>query len=272
MDKILRDTSPAALISAIEDNLFAIIPSFSMWPQAEVYDGAEIKWSLTRIQFPMFNSVFRAQLAPQQVDSTIQAVIARARERKVPVLWWTGPQTRPADLGRRLEANGFTSLGHEPGMAVDLMKLNENWAALPGLSIEQVNQASRLKVWCRTCVQGFGMPDFVEDAFFDFMSHVGFRATRPYLALQDNQPVATSLMVLAAGVAGIYNVTTLPEARRKGFGTWVTLTPLCEARTMGYRVGILHASAMGVNLYRSLGFQEYCQIGHSLWSPAPGEN
>ena len=269
MDRILRDISPTALIAAIEENLFALIPTFSKWPQAEVYDGAEIKWSVTRIPFPMFNSVFRARLASQQVDAAIQAVIARASTRNVPILWWTGPQTQPIDLATYLEANGFTHIGHEPGMAVDLALLNENWTVLPGLGFERVSNAETLKKWCQTCVKGFGMPCIVEDAFFDFMSHVGFSTSLPYIGLLNDQPVATSLLVLAAGVAGIYNITTIPEARQKGIGTWMTLTPLRDARKMGYHFGILHASEMGVNVYRRLGFQEYCQIGHYIWSPAP---
>jgi len=271
MDRILRDSSPTALITAIEENLFALIPTFGKWPQAEVYDGAEIKWSITHIPFAMFNSVFRARLSSQQMDPAIQAVIARASTRNVPILWWTGPQTQPTDLAMYLEANGFTHIGHEPGMAADLTLLNENWTVLPGLSFERVSDAETLKKWCQTCVKGFGMPAFVGGAFFDFMSHVGFSTSLPYIGLLNDQPVATSLLVLAAGVAGIYNVTTIPEARQKGIGTLMTLTPLRDARTMGYRFGILHASKMGVNVYHRLGFQEYCQIGHYLWSPAPAE-
>jgi ribosomal protein S18 acetylase RimI-like enzyme len=172
-------------------------------------------------------------------------------------------------LGSYLEANGFIHIGHEPGMAADLMMLNENWMASPGLSIERVSNTESLKMWCQTCVKGFGMPSFVEDAFFDFMSHVGLGDTLPYIGLLNDQPVATSLMVLAAGVAGMYNVATVPEARQKGIGTWMTLTPLRNARAMGYHIGILHASEMGVNIYRRLGFREYCQIDHYEWSPAP---
>ncbi len=269
MSEILRDISATALIAAIEDNVFDLIPMLSRWPQAEVYDGAEIKWALTRIPLAMLNSVFRARLAPHEVDATIQAVIDRASARQVPVLWWLGPQTQPADLGRYLEAHAFKNSGYEPGMAADLTKLNEDWAAPPGLSIRRVSDLEALKAWCQAWVRGFEMPGFAGEAFFDFMSCVGFETSRPYLGWLDGQPVATSLLVLAAGVAGIYNVATVPEARQKGIGTGMTLTPLQEARAMGYRVGILQASEMGASLYRRVGFEEYCQIGHYVWSPAP---
>ncbi len=273
MNEVLQDTSPAALIAAIEDNQFSMIPACRKWPQAEVYDGDDIKWDFTDIPFPAFNGVGRARLAPQQVDSMIQSIIARAEARHVPVLWWTGPQTQPADLGMYLEAHGFTHEGRVPGMAVDLMTLNDSGAVTPGFSIQQISDLKDLRTWCQVCVTGFGMPDFVAGAYFDFFNCVGLKKETItaifYMGWLNGDPVATSMAILAAGVAGIYSVTTLPEARCRGIGARITLAPLCEARAMGYRVGILQASEMGVSVYRRLGFQEYCQLDQYVWLPAP---
>jgi GNAT superfamily N-acetyltransferase len=57
----------------------------------------------------------------------------------------------------------------------------------------------------------------------------------------------------------------VPDARGQGIGTALTLVPLREARAMGYRVGILASSPMGLGVYRGLGFQEYCKFGIYMW-------
>ncbi len=222
---------------------------------------------MTDIPFPLFNSIMRAQLLPERIDAVIQPIIAQAESRNVPMLWWTGPTTQPADLGIHLERHGFVNEGQMPGMAVDLANLNENPPMLCGLTIQRVTDDETLKQWSQVCAAGFGMPDFVANAFYDFMCHVDPNTNLAYLGWRNDQPVATSLLLLAAGVAGIYNVATIPEARRQGIGAMMTVSPLREARDRKYKVGILQASEMGVDVYRSLGFQESCKIGQYVWSP-----
>jgi GNAT superfamily N-acetyltransferase len=267
MSEILQDLSAPALVTAIEENWFEVFRLFRHWPQAEVHDDPDMLWTITDIPYPLCNSVLRAQLEPDNVDAAIEAATARCRSRDVPLLWLIGPATRPANLGQYLEAHGVTYARESIGMAADFLELNEDLPAPPSLTIEQVSDVEILKQWCHTLVVGFEGLGFMEDAWLELWSTVGLGTQSPmyhYLGRLNGKPVATSSLFLGAGVAGIYDVVTLPEARRQGIGAAITLGPLREARALGYRVGILQASEMGFSVYHRIGFREYCRIGNYI--------
>ena len=109
----------------------------------------------------------------------------------------------------------------------------------------------------------------VSEALFAWGQTLGFASEREivhFLGRLDGRPVATATLVLGGGVAGIYNVLTVPDAQRRGIGALMTVRPLALARARGYRLGILQSSKMGYPLYRRLGFEEYCRIGIYHWS------
>ena len=123
-----------------------------------------------------------------------------------------------------------------------------------------------LKEWIHVASIGFRVDESFEKVWFDFFADAILdRRFHTYLALLDGKPVATSQLFLSEGVAGIYNVSCIPDVRGQGIGSAVTLVPLLEARQMGYRIGILQASQAGYNAYCRLGFQDYGKLSVYLW-------
>jgi ribosomal protein S18 acetylase RimI-like enzyme len=138
-----------------------------------------------------------------------------------------------------------------------------------GLEVELVNDAESLQKWSEVATAASSMPEFVARPMFDFFSTLGFGKASPmrnYYGRLNGEVISTSSLFLGAGVAGIYNVAALPKARRQGIGTAMTVEPLREARALGYRVGVLISSQLGVGVYRKLGFEKYCIIGQYSWT------
>jgi ribosomal protein S18 acetylase RimI-like enzyme len=268
MSGILKDFSTPALVTAIEANYWEFWAFSGRSPQVELHDDPEMMWLVSGIPHPGFNGVLRTQLAPDDIDARISETLAHFKARRLPMLWWIGPSTRPANLGKHLEDHGLTHTA-EPGMAVDLLALNEDVPQPSGLEIEHVRDLETLKKFGHAADIGFGIPDFVGKAILDIEASLGFGHHLPrqhYVGLLKGEPVATSTLFLGAGVAGIYTVATIPEARGHGIGSAMTLAPLREARAKGYRIGVLRSSQMGLNLYRRLGFKEYCEVSCYLWA------
>jgi len=55
-------------------------------------------------------------------------------------------------------------------------------------------------------------------------------------------------------VVGLWNVATLPEARRRGAATAVTLAALDDARSTGATMAVLASTDEALSLYQRLGF------------------
>ncbi|HEX9092070.1 MAG TPA: hypothetical protein VF831_11310 [Anaerolineales bacterium] len=259
----LNTFSPADMIAAIEHNLSGMVQLSSVSGRYSATEPAGVKRSIVDIPYALFNSISDATLEPIQVEQAIQFIIADVRKRRIPVQWWIGPSSRPADLEKHLVDNGFKLHDDDPGMAVELSKLDEGLRKVPGLSIQIAQDKTAWYQWGRTMAAGFGVPpaaEFIVQAWVDLFTLVDPDIVSAYTGLLDGQPVATSVLAQVGGAAGIYGVSTIPVARRKGIGAWMTLQPLLDARAKGQKVGVLQASQMGAGVYRSLGFQEYCQI------------
>ena len=138
-----------------------------------------------------------------------------------------------------------------------------------GARVEPVADGDALQTWCEVMCASFELPRVFAEGWYDSWRSLGFSPPAPfrhYLGFVDEEPVATSTVIFGAGVAGIYNVGTQAAVRGHGIGTALTLAPLLEARELGFRVAITHASEMAVDMYRHLGFREYCSIGQYVWA------
>jgi ribosomal protein S18 acetylase RimI-like enzyme len=140
------------------------------------------------------------------------------------------------------------------------------------MTVDPVEDAASLAHWSRVLCDSFGAPRSFGDAFAELATTIGLGPESPFrhfLGYANGEPVATCSLFLGAGVAGIYDVSTLPELRKRGLGRLVTLAAMHEARARGYRMAILHSSALGAAMYRGLGFADVCPIGQHIWVP-PG--
>jgi len=172
------------------------------------------------------------------------------------------PRSPTESVNKVLSGLGFHFGATLPAMAIDIEKL-------PATSIsskyhfERLTDISKIEAWTEAMGFGYGLPPSLAPMFSPVGLGLDTALDAPvqfYSVEDDGWPVATSVIYLANGVAGIYCVCTLPDHRRNGLGAHVTAEPLRIIQRLGYRVGILQASADGHPVYKRLGFEDFGAI------------
>lgn len=273
MENILSDLSEEKSVkAAIKANWENYHYCLGRSPSVELSIGRYLTWLITNMPDHFMNLVVCTQLPPEGTDQLIESALAHFRELNIRKLSWLAQEGVPAaEIKKALIAHGLTfreSFATE--MAADLSLLPEDLPLGPGLRIVPVDGGDALRQWIRVASIGFGVSEEFEQVWYDFFVDAIFDTRfRTYLALLNGKPVGTSQLFLSESVAGIYNVTCMPEARGQGIGSAITLAPLLEAREMGYRIGILQASTLGYSVYRRLGFQDFGKLSVYLWENDP---
>ncbi len=254
-------------IKAAQDNLFALFETMATLPGGEIVKTERMSYHFAPPTSPMYKGVWNTHLAPDEIEPAVSEAVAWFQERGAPAMfWWFGPGTNPPGLSDALTAHGFQiNLEGDPSMVADLHSLNEDIRTPQGFEIVRAAERQTLEDWGATFCTAFGIPLWAGQAWVDSTMSFGI-ADAPwtlYVGYLNGKSVATNILFNGGGMAGLYGVGTIAEARGKGIGAAITLLPLQDAREMGMRYGVLFASEMGVPVYQRVGFEvvEGAEIG-----------
>lgn len=123
----------------------------------------------------------------------------------------------------------------------------------PGHEVRLVEDPDGLDVNLRIQAAGFGQ-DIADLRAFS-PPRVLDSDERPYLALDEGVPAATSILIVTGAEGGIFGVATHPDHRRRGLGRAATVAAIRDAAAAGCDLVYLQASEMGYPVYAGLGFR-----------------
>lgn len=271
MKPILASATDSSLAEAIEDSFLYAWSVFGKLPQAQLHEDQHLTWLDTGLPEELLNGVLRSKLFSVGVDTTIEDLKSHFADRGLPLSWYVGPSARPLDLGSLLEVHGFALAEESVGMAIDLQQMNlDAIAEVPGLVVRRVTDMPTLQAWVDVFRIGFSASDALSKSMLTIASDYVLSPdsqTFHYLGMLGPTPVASATLILNSGVAGVYDVATIPQARNEGVGTALTSKVLLDGRAKGYRFGVLQSSEMAHRLYRRIGFREYCWIKRYTFPP-----
>ena len=256
----MNDELKKQTVKLIEDNIASFL---SVWEDYEgaLFVGNQTKTQIvTGLQFSYMNSVVNANFT-NDVMEQIRTTLVPFIEKKVPVLWWIGPNSKPDDLDIHLEKFGFKKVDEPPGMHMKLSDLDLEYQYPPELRIEVVIDDNQVEEFTKVFVAGMGGN---EERRLELLKSEMFLLQKKeyttFVGYWEDEPVATAGLVTDDEAAGVYLVITHPEYRGRRIGTTMTVAALKYAFELGYQEAILQSSAMGYNIYKRIGFEEYCKF------------
>ncbi len=167
------------------------------------------------------------------------------------------PTHRGAALGRACEAEGWLQLSDAPGMV--LTSRVPDAAAPEGLELRVVRDrdaASAFVDVCAIAYESVQLPAGVTRKIFSMPE----RWLRPYVyavvGYARGGPVSAAALLFSHGIAGVYWVASVPEARGYGYAQHVMRHVSNYAFDRGAGCVVLQATPFGEPIYRKLGYRE----------------
>lgn len=254
-------------VDQLQENYIAYFRLFADLPDINFVES-----DITRIisNGPPGNMVLQTKFPRDVIDQRIDETLNLIGQECKGFDWFVFPSCQPNDLAERLVAKGkaggpdgswslYGNIGGPGGtwMLANLTALASSPPIPPDFHTRWVSDHSLLKEWKQINAEGYECSAQDIQVFYDAYARHGFgpdAIALHYIGYSDDRPVTSATLLLAGGVASVYNVSTPTFLRRKGFGSAITYTALQEAKIRGYQFAFLQSSPLGVGVYSKVGF------------------
>lgn len=214
--------------------------------------------------FQMFNAAFPSQPVETQAELEERLEMTRSHfeARGRPWSFWCCEDWVAGELRRRLsrtcERFGLRMSAELAGMVAE--RIQPPPPRLPALDVRRVETPQALSDFRTIGSACFHVPiDWFSEVFDENVA--ARRKFVCWVGYHDGLPVATAATVAGGGVAGLYNVATVPNYRERGYGEAITRYAINEAsRENKVERAVLQATSQGLSLYRRMGFETVTRI------------
>jgi GNAT superfamily N-acetyltransferase len=271
--KTLAQHTPEEIVRLCEINFIDYWRAASDSANAEFHEERGATYAFTGIRQEIFNVVLRTEFDETNAEANLDYVMDYFKQRRVPLLWYTGLLCTPNDMRSRLEKKGFPHDYDLTAMAIDLDAVKKDFAKPDGLIVKKVDNSSDSRKWIECLASSWESPkELVPWMMANPCYNVELKAKsgkplprRLFLGTIDDEPVGTTMLNWTDNLIGLQTVGTSKASRYKGVGSAVVSAALDDARAMGFKFVVVLSTVEGVKLYGRLGFKVFGKLPeHSM--------
>ena len=253
---------------ALDANLVESLREGVRWQRgARLVEADGLLLALGSTSFPvgLSNAVMRVDrgLPAKEVLARARAFFAAEGQGRAFTLWVRGD--RDADLAELAQAEKLVRLSEIASPWMRLRKPLPDTPTPSGVELLRVTTEAELREVIEVAKQAWapvGLPADETAALLARPERLLAPHTIWFLARADGRPAAAAMVICSHGVAGVYWVSTIPEARRRGLAERVTRAVGNAGFDAGMRVAALQASQMGYPVYERMGYET---VGWTRW-------
>jgi len=229
----------------------------------EVRELPGVSIAAAGVTFQMFNAAFLSTpvRTEAELEQRIHLSTAHFQSRGLEWAYWVcedwidGRTRRKSRL--MFERLGLRHAVDLPGMVAD--SIAPPVKPLPALTIRRVADDATRAAFCAIGSVCFHVPpNWFREVFDNPWVWERFAA---YVAYQNDMPVSTAAIVMGGGAVGVYNVATMPDQQRRGYGEAVMRHAVAEAqKEHGVERSILQSTPAGLHLYQRMGYRTITRV------------
>jgi ribosomal protein S18 acetylase RimI-like enzyme len=225
---------PAEIIHHLENCYDAMVPAYEKSNRAFVW--------ISHFPHPFFNSVMRLS-CQEDVSTEVDGLIAQIPSG-TPFSFWVHSQNRAEGLVEVLLERGFVSGAICPVMTWAVKQVEQPQFEVRPANMEIFHEISAVT------------SEFDETLKKAFEKLIGNIDCENYLVYSENKAVGAGVLFPNKKTGGIFNIATLPEYQKMGYGKAMMLFLMNRALELGLEHLLLLSSPVAVKLYTDLGFEK----------------
>ncbi|MFN8462104.1 MAG: GNAT family N-acetyltransferase [Anaerolineales bacterium] len=254
----ITDQPELILPEQVENSSFDYLAFLGSLPKFEKRFESDVAMISADAPAYYFNAAFHARFNGN-VEQRIKQVKEYFSERgRSFFVWQVTPSSQPVNLSEQIQQHGGELLESLPYMALLLHDLCRDFPVSSNFHCETVRTHEMLGAWTSIYGRARGYSES-DNRLFDIFSDMDLTESSPLqliLGYLDHAPVATYSVFMGKKAAGLYSLSTLPEARGNGIGTAMSIAAADLAIAYNYTTAMLLSEHMSRNLCKRLGFVE----------------